>query len=75
MCFGAPSIPDPVRYQQSQEPVYREGTMTPSQGRGRRGTILSSTPPSSSMSRTTGMNPSSMMSDTAVSPRRTILGA
>lgn len=75
MCFGSPSIPDPVRYQQSQEPTYRDGTMTPSQRRGRRGTILASTPPSPSMSRTTGTNTSSMMSDTAVTPRRTILGA
>jgi hypothetical protein len=75
MCFmRAPSIPEPVRYQQSQDPVYRDGATTPSQGRGRRGTILASTP-SSPMARSTGTGLSSMMSDTAVTPKRTILGA
>jgi len=68
MCFmSSPSIPDPVRYQESQDPTYRDGTMTPSQRRGRRGTILSSSPTASSMTGTMG--------ETSVSSKRTILGA
>lgn len=69
MCFmKSPSIPEPVRYQQSQEPIYREGSMTPSRGRGRRGTILSS-PTVSGGTGGTGMG------DTTVASKRTILGA
>jgi hypothetical protein len=68
MCFSQPKIPEPVRYQQSQDPTYRDATSSPSNRRGRRGTILASSPMSS------GSTTGGAMGDTSIPSKRTVLG-
>lgn len=62
MCMGmsTPDIPEPIQYQTSQEPVFRDGNIAPSKRRGRRATIIAPVGAAS-------------MSD-AMQPSRTVLG-
>lgn len=71
MC-SSPNIPDPIRYQQSQNPVYREGAAGPS-GQGRRGTIL--TRGVSGSNSGGGSAVTSGLLNTSIPTRRQTLGA
>lgn len=72
MCMGAPDIPDPIEYQQSQTPVYRQGMSGP-RTTGRRGTILGTNRPAASASMAGGAQAGGM-GPTPVAPKRTLLG-
>ena len=70
MC-STPNIPDPVRYQQSQTPVYRDAG--PAQSRqGRRGTILTR---GMNSGNNTGTAVTSGLGTTNIPSRRQTLGA
>lgn len=71
MC-SSPNIPPPVRYQQSQTPVYREGGAGPS-SQGRRGTILTRGMSSSNAGGATALT--SGLGATAIPSKRQTLGA
>lgn len=75
MCFfSAPEPPDPTRYQDSEEPVYRDQSNRPNR-RGRRGTILSSGAGGQGMgSGGSAGATGGGMAPTSVAPKRTILG-
>jgi len=68
MCMRTPKVSDPVQYQQSQDPVYREATSSPSTTRGRRSTILSSSSSGSTSTLATRIG------EASVAPKRTVLG-
>jgi len=64
MCGGKPDIPDPVVFQQSQAPVYRDRADTPSTGR--RSTALTGGG---------GVNPDDTMTSAELTTKKTALGA
>ena len=70
MC--APSVPEPVQYQSSQTPVYREGGQR-NTTTGRRGTILSGRTQSSG-GQSTAMSSNAPVQDSSPVMKKTVLG-